>query len=192
MERWVAKIIALIGVFIIPFICTLLPVKVAAIFEKHGEKGKTLLSCLMCFGGGVFFATFILHMGPEVRNILHVALIEPYGITYPVADLIMGVGFFMVMFMEKLVLSLNQRKKQHKIAKQRQQCLQFNQPYTSVSNGVDNILSGTLNPSMALPGALLKKSEANSGINPAANSCPLKGTGECCKVCRICLIKKYI
>ena len=61
MQRYVAKIITLGLIFIIPFICTLLPYKLHGIFEKKGEKGKKILSCLMCFGGGVFFVA-ILHM----------------------------------------------------------------------------------------------------------------------------------
>ena len=44
----------------------------------------------MCFGGGVFFATYMLHMNPEVHEILHYALIKPNHITYPLADLLIA------------------------------------------------------------------------------------------------------
>ncbi len=110
MERWTAKVLAIIGIFILPLICTLLPIKVHDFFIKKGRKGEKLLSWMMCFGGGVFFATYILHMGPEVRLILNDALIKPYGITYPLPELIISMGFFLVLFIEKLTLKLQKRK----------------------------------------------------------------------------------
>lgn len=114
MERWLAKTLVIFGVFLIPFGSTLLPFKVAAWFQKRGEKGKRFLSCMMCFGGGVFLATYILHMAPEVRYLLQESLMEHYHIVYPVPDLIMAVGFFLVMFMEKIIICINARKGQEK------------------------------------------------------------------------------
>ena len=64
----------------------------------------------MCFGGGIFFGTYLLHMGPEVQTILKESLLDPHGITYPVAELIVGVGFFIVLFAEKFVLRWNKRR----------------------------------------------------------------------------------
>ncbi len=111
MERLTAKLLALIGIFVVPLVCTLLPIKVHDVFVKKGKKGEELLSWMMCFGGGVFFATYILHMGPEVRLILNDALIKPYGITYPIAELIMSLGFFLVLIIEKLALNMQKKKK---------------------------------------------------------------------------------
>ena len=169
MKRWHAKIGACIGVFLIPLVCTLLPVKVAAIFDKKGEKGKKVLSCLMCFGGGVFFSTYMLHMGPEVRDIIDVALIKPYNIVYPVADLIMAFGFFLVMFMEKAVIFINQKKKASEEINRQKACQRLNQPYIAI--GV-NSASGT-NPSMQLPDSF--------ATSDPKNTCPLRGTGDCCE-----------
>jgi len=36
--------------------------------EQQGDRGKRILCLLMCFGGGIFLATYLLHMGPEVRQ----------------------------------------------------------------------------------------------------------------------------
>jgi len=36
--------------------------------ERQGDRGKRILCLLMCFGGGIFLATYLLHMGPEVRQ----------------------------------------------------------------------------------------------------------------------------
>jgi len=110
MERWVVKLFALVGSFLLPFICTVLPYKVSGYITKRGASGKLLLSYLMCLGGGIFFGTYLLHMGPEVQTILRDSLLEPYEITYPVAELIVGVGFFIVLFGEKLVLRWNKKR----------------------------------------------------------------------------------
>ena len=77
------------------------------------------MSWLMCFGGGVFFATYILHMTTEVRLILEPALLEPYNINYPLPELLMAVGFFIVMFLE--IVAMDWGKKQ---AKKNQQHLE--------------------------------------------------------------------
>lgn len=110
MERWVAKFLALIGTFVLPLICTVLPYKVSDWLARRDNGGQHLLSYLMCFGGGIFFGTYLLHMGPEVRKIFHDAVLVPYGIDYPLADLFVGVGFFVVLFAEKVVLRWNKRR----------------------------------------------------------------------------------
>ena len=66
MERWEAKIVAIVVSFVLPFICTLLPYPMASYVESKGKLGKLVINRLLCFGGGVFFGTFLLHMGPEV------------------------------------------------------------------------------------------------------------------------------
>ena len=110
MPRWAVKLFALVGTFLLPLLCTLLPYKVSGYIARKGATGKRLLSYLMCLGGGIFFGTYLLHMGPEVQTILKHSLLDPHGITYPVAELIVGVGFFIVLFAEKLVLRWNKRR----------------------------------------------------------------------------------
>ncbi|ELT91733.1 hypothetical protein CAPTEDRAFT_119498 [Capitella teleta] len=103
MERWVTKIISLVLIFGISLVANLLPIKVSSHFVRQGARGEKILSCLMCFGGGVFFATYMMHLAPEVNQIVHEALIEPYGINYPLSELIMVLGFFMILFLEYFV-----------------------------------------------------------------------------------------
>ena len=110
MPRWVVKLLVLVGTFLLPLICTLLPYKVSGYISRRGASGKRMLSYLMCLGGGVFFGTYLLHMGPEVQTILKESLLDPYGITYPVAELMVGVGFFIVLFAEKIVLRWNKKR----------------------------------------------------------------------------------
>ena len=40
----------------------------------------------------------------QVRMLLSEALMEPNGITYPLPELFTGVGFFVILFLEKFVL----------------------------------------------------------------------------------------
>ena len=139
MHRWVVKLFALVGTFLLPLICTLLPYKVSGYIVRRGTSGKRLLSYLMCFGGGIFFGTYLLHMGPEVQTILRDALLDPYGITYPVAELISGVGFFIVLFAEKLVLRWNKRRIR---MKRKESCHQLmTTPVITVVNGTEQTCS---------------------------------------------------
>jgi len=68
MHRWLAKLIGLILTFLFPFIFTLIPHHMTGWIERQGDRGKRILCLLMCFGGGIFLATYLLHMGPEVRQ----------------------------------------------------------------------------------------------------------------------------
>lgn len=119
MERWQAKLMALLGSFVLPLLATLLPYKLSDYVAKKGDAGKRVLSCLMCFGGGIFFGTYLLHMAPEVQLLLQNALVEPYNVQYPVQNLLTGLGFFLVLFSEKLVLKWNKQRlsrRQHRSA----------------------------------------------------------------------------
>lgn len=95
--------IALIIIFLVTFFGTLLPIKVTKYFERQGRKGLVLISYMMCFGGGVFFAIYLLHMSPDVHQIMNYAIIQPYHITYPLTELIISAGFFIMLFMEKII-----------------------------------------------------------------------------------------
>ncbi|KAI0215128.1 Zinc transporter ZIP1, partial [Lamellibrachia satsuma] len=97
------KLIALIIIFLVTFFGTLLPIKVTKYFERQGRKGLVLISYMMCFGGGVFFAIYLLHMSPDVHQIMNYAIIQPYHITYPLTELIISAGFFIMLFMEKII-----------------------------------------------------------------------------------------
>lgn len=142
MERWEAKIIAVILSFLLPFVSMLIPYKVAPWMTGKGERGEQVMSCLVCFGGGIFLGTFLLHLGPEVRYILDQTLKH---INYPIADLIIGCGFFFVLFLEKIVTSINSclsRRKEQKKAKLQQMCLVFRAEQTAAGEACANCRKG--------------------------------------------------
>ena len=70
--------------------------------ENSGYDVK-ILGHLMCFGGGVFLGTFLLHMVPEVTEILLESMIRPLSINYPLSELIIGIGFFIILFVDEVV-----------------------------------------------------------------------------------------
>ena len=125
MERWEAKLIGLIVTLVIPFVLTILPFWVSPWIINKGAKGERWMCYLMCFGGGIFFGTFLLHMAPEVRYILDTTLLDPNEILYPVTDLIIGLGFFFVLYLEKIVMRINKRRMQKKALKTQQNCIAF-------------------------------------------------------------------
>ncbi|ELT87100.1 hypothetical protein CAPTEDRAFT_220160 [Capitella teleta] len=180
MERWEAKIVALFVILIVPGFCTLIPYKVSDYVAKKGALGVKVLSCLMCFGGGVFFATYILHMGPEVRTILDAALVQPYHITYPIADLIMAAGFFLVFFAEKITLKLNKRRQKLKMIARKEKCIQVTKEKKSECNDCE-CNGGCESSNGALPQqAPRKKAVSIEDLALNLQSCPLSGTGDCC------------
>ena len=65
------------------------------------------MGVINCFGGGIFFGTYLLHMAPEVRMLLEVSWLKPKNIIYPYPELFMGLGFFLVLYLEKLCKFVN-------------------------------------------------------------------------------------
>ena len=176
MERWQVKIIALVGCFIIPFICTVLPLKLYSYFVKKGEKGKRILSYLMCYGGGVFFATFMLHMAPEAREIMEYSLMEPNGIHYPLPDLFMALGFFLVLVCEKIILAANAKRNKSKDKAEKDNCfIQKENINTTNSNGNSNGNTYSDNSKK------MSKPQVMDIESLADPDCPLYGSGSCCK-----------
>ncbi|CAD5116591.1 unnamed protein product [Dimorphilus gyrociliatus] len=152
MIRWVAKTIAAIAGFMITIAFTFLPFKLKNIFIRKGTTGKAVLSCLSCFSGGVFFGTFILHMLPEVNLILDEALLRPRHITYPVAETIIALGFFLVLYTEKIAIMLHYKKSFHKIEKcdtdkqTNDKIMNSNVESKSVDKAQFALLNGSLQP----------------------------------------------
>ncbi|GMT00410.1 hypothetical protein PENTCL1PPCAC_22584, partial [Pristionchus entomophagus] len=97
-------------------IAGLLPVRVlkklrqnaarASTSQKH--KNISLILCLLtCFSGGVFLGTCFLHLFPELSDRVN-NLITTYDwhVEYPLAELLSCIGFFLLFFLEELVIML--------------------------------------------------------------------------------------
>ena len=58
-----------------------------------------MIAYLNCFAAGIFFATCLLHMIPEVSE----SMKEVFEVEYPVAECTAAIGFFLVLMLEQLV-----------------------------------------------------------------------------------------
>ncbi|CAD5125616.1 unnamed protein product [Dimorphilus gyrociliatus] len=100
---------ALILICLIQIVFVHLPIKIFQYFKQLGDRGTKAICLMKCFGGGIFLGIYLLHMAPEVRQLLEQSMLIPYNMTYPIPELITGLGFFMVLFIEYAVVSTQSR-----------------------------------------------------------------------------------
>lgn len=83
-----------------------------------------MVSLCLSLGGGVLLATCFTHLIPEVRDNLADQLqknsLEQFS-SYPLTELVVCIGFFLVYFVEEIVKHFKRHKK-HSKAKTTQQC----------------------------------------------------------------------
>ena len=87
-------------------------------YARKGKKGEMYISVLNCFGGGVFFGTYLMHMAPEVREILEDNLLIPNDISYPLPELAIGFGFFLLLFVDKFVTIIAHKSSKDVVAQE--------------------------------------------------------------------------
>ena len=97
------KLVALALAAILPLLAFLLAIPLGRVVKHKAEFGVLILDCINCFGGGVFFGLFLLHAIPEVRHLLEDALLTPEHIHYPVPEILVASGFFLMMVLEIII-----------------------------------------------------------------------------------------
>lgn len=95
-------------------ICFLLPIKLTVYFRRRGDNGQYYLDLLACFAGGVFLAAYLIFMAPAVRELLLENLMKPYAIEYPIPDMLIGIGFFILLLLNRVVVSLSKFSKRRR------------------------------------------------------------------------------
>lgn len=120
MDVWVTKVLVLSGLFCMTFLFSLIPIKVQKWAMNHASEGglaysrrkryKLVISFLSCFAAGVFLATCLLDLFPEVR----VQLSNGFGrlniiTSFPVAEFVMVFGLFLILIVEQVVLTIKER-----------------------------------------------------------------------------------
>lgn len=114
MERWHAKVIAGVVMLFAILGCFLLPIKLTVYFRRRGDNGQYFLDLLACFAGGVFLAAYLIFMAPAVRELLLESLMKPYAIEYPIPDMLIGIGFFILLLLNRVVVSLSKFSKRRR------------------------------------------------------------------------------
>lgn len=113
MDVIAAKVVSLIILFVLTMIFGLLPLKIISHIDTSvlGSRAQLWLSRLNCFAGGVFLGSTLLHLLPEVREQLEVVFAtSSYKTHFPYPEFMAGCGFFLVFFLEHLVLLCKTRK----------------------------------------------------------------------------------
>jgi len=96
------KLITMTLLAVVSLILGFLPLKISKYFINDDNIWKrTFTSVLLCFGGGVLFATSFIHMLPEVRENIEESGIDFDGV--PMAEILICAGFFFIYFIEESV-----------------------------------------------------------------------------------------
>lgn len=119
METLSAKVIAIVSLFAVVLIFGLLPIKLLSIVRRSksptsepGKRscGEMFIDALNCFGGGVFLATSLLHLLPDVRSDIQSILEQKHQkMSFPLAEFIACMGFFIVMLLEHLLMQCHRK-----------------------------------------------------------------------------------
>ena len=100
MEVVWAKVTAMSILGIVSLILGLLPLKVGPKMERHPFMRNTVISMLLCFGGGVLMATCFTHILPEVIESFESVEATEHK---PIGEIVFCAGFFLIYFLEELV-----------------------------------------------------------------------------------------
>src|SRR6218665_3167726 len=133
MLRWHAKIICGVIMFLVMPICFLLPVKMADVVNRYGARGQLCLDLLTCFAGGVFLSSYLVFMAPAVRTLIENYVTKPNRIVYPLPDMLIGLGFFVMLALDKLVNFVNSRRGKESVRNSNGDAIRFGNRESSSS-----------------------------------------------------------
>uniref|UniRef100_A0A914CBW6 Zinc transporter ZIP1 n=1 Tax=Acrobeloides nanus TaxID=290746 RepID=A0A914CBW6_9BILA len=114
MDLMILKVILVAVMIVLTLIAGAFPVRLLNLLRKRASLAETqrkkrvvsLTLCLLtCFSGGVFLATCFMHLLPELND--HLDYFQErykYHVDYPIAELLSCCGFFLLFFLEELVL----------------------------------------------------------------------------------------
>ncbi|XP_072027866.1 LOW QUALITY PROTEIN: zinc transporter ZIP3-like [Amphiura filiformis] len=111
----VLKIVCIIIVFSVTLLGALLPYKIFGDVKKpksrsRQHKSERILSFSNCLAGGVFLATCFLGLIPAARKKFESVLTTTnYNTDYPVCEATVVAGFFIILYMEQIVMAIQQK-----------------------------------------------------------------------------------
>lgn len=135
----VVKVLVIAGLFVFTLSLGLLPLVIIRCMQKQTARGvsfhkqicyRRTLSILSCFAAGVFLATCLLGLLPDVRRDLESALEAlEWKTAFPVSEFAMVFGLFTVLTIEQIVLTVKERN-----------------PEQNETNRVDHLADGSKTP----------------------------------------------
>ncbi|XP_013381653.1 zinc transporter ZIP1 [Lingula anatina] len=115
LALWTIKVLVLSGLFVLTMITSMLPlvgIRYAnrTMSRRRKRKFKRAISLLSCYAAGVFLATCLLDLLPEVQEKLSEAFKElNIKNSFPLAEFVMCFGFFIILMVEQVVLYVKEK-----------------------------------------------------------------------------------
>ena len=116
MSTQITKVIVLLTLLVSTFIFSMIPVKFFSVTQRQMDpvkrrRYKSIMSLLSCFAAGVFLATCLLDLFPQVRDNLQKGFDSAnINTSYPVAEFILVCGLFFILIAEQLVLTVKDNR----------------------------------------------------------------------------------
>ncbi|KAM9366804.1 zinc transporter ZIP1 [Symphorus nematophorus] len=109
------KIGALVGLLFLTLLFGFIPARVRWFRNTNGtETHRIVLSLISCFAGGVFLAACLLDIIPDYLSDINTELdARKLETSFPLPEFIMAVGFFIVLMLEKFVLTCRDNRGAH-------------------------------------------------------------------------------
>lgn len=113
------KLIVTLGMFATTFVFGMIPLKLFSTVRENPDvtariRWQLIISFSSCFAGGVFIAACLLDLLPDVEEKIKQVLEEikeqyKVDMDYPWAQLIMAIGFFIILLLEQTVLHFKEK-----------------------------------------------------------------------------------
>ncbi|XP_052792046.1 zinc transporter ZIP1-like [Mya arenaria] len=156
MNVIIVKVLVLVGLLVLTFVFGIIPVILKNVFKKradtesHKSRYRTILSFLSCYAAGVFLATGVLDLLPDVRVSIGTTFDDISLFTsFPVAEFVMMFGFFVILIIEQIVLCVKEGQTQSNQETERKPLLTDDEPessvrdyYRSTSNASEHSIGG--------------------------------------------------
>jgi solute carrier family 39 (zinc transporter), member 1/2/3 len=109
------KLLVTVVFFLSTFLSSTLPICLFSWLKTRSQTSlfslNKLISCVTCFAGGIFLGACLLDLLPEVIRHINLTVEKELQMTdfaskrYPIAELLIGLGIFLVLFLEQSILS---------------------------------------------------------------------------------------